>query len=357
MNAAKTPEEQASAKRVHALVMMVLGAIMAACALAAGLIALHPGAFPSWMIGAGRRRPRPAFRRPAAPRVAFAAWSPALLERARRERKLVLLDLTVFWSRDAREMEETTYADPAVAAWAARRAVAARADAEETPALARRYGVGAWPATLLLLPDGRPVAAGAYLTPALFLPWARLIDERLGSRPGDADALARRTEEMLAQARAARAEHADAAWAAAAARREDPVWGGVYGGRGAASTGGGGYEKLLDDQARFVAAAADRAAARRALGFVARFLALPGGGYAASVRGEAEAPDGRIAEGFYYFARDDAGRRALGLPARDVRLRPDACRRMARAVLSAPESTPEQRAHARLTLERLVHLI
>ena len=51
MKPEKTEEQKARSKRVHALVMIVLGAIMSVCALAAGLIAMSPGEFPSWMTG------------------------------------------------------------------------------------------------------------------------------------------------------------------------------------------------------------------------------------------------------------------------------------------------------------------
>ena len=43
MSEEKTEEQKLRSKRVHALVMMVLGAIMAVCALAAGLIASVAG--------------------------------------------------------------------------------------------------------------------------------------------------------------------------------------------------------------------------------------------------------------------------------------------------------------------------
>lgn len=348
----KTEEEKLRSKRVHALVMMILGAIMAACALAAGLIALAPGAFPSWMSGGFARRERPALRAPAEPRVAFQEWSPQALARARAEGRLVLLHLTAFWSRDGRVMEETTYADEKIAAWIAARAVPVRLDADLHPELAERYGVGAWPTTALLDADGRALASGAFLTPKLFAPWAELIDESLRRRPEQAEALARRELELRGKARASRPALSDAEWAAKAAERQDPVWGGIYGHRGETGSGGKGFEKTLEDQARFVAASADRDAARRALAFVERFMSVPDG-YAGSVRGEAEAELGGVMEGFAYFALDDAGRRAVGLPALDRRLLPGPARRMAQAVLGSPVASAAQKAHARRVLGRL----
>jgi hypothetical protein len=188
----KTEEEKLRSKRVHAVVMMILGAIMAVCALAAGLIALTPGAFPRWMTGAWRAQ-KEVERRPAL--VKFERWSPKALARAGSEGKLVLLHLSGPGEPDPKLMEETTYADPAVAKWVAERAVAVQADASKDPLLGKRYGVGAWPSTVLILPDGRAIASGAYLTPKLFLPWARMIDDAVRKDPSKVAVLTRFEEQ------------------------------------------------------------------------------------------------------------------------------------------------------------------
>ncbi|UPT75833.1 MAG: DUF255 domain-containing protein [Elusimicrobiota bacterium] len=186
----KTEEEKLRSKRVHALVMMILGAIMSACALAAGLIAMNPGAFPSWMTGGWLRGASRAHRTPAAPVVSFVDFYPGVLAQAKNKDRVVLLHLAPSWSREARVMEETVYADPAVAKWIAENAVAARADADERPDLAFMYGVGAWPTTALLHHDGRELAGAARLTSKLFLPWASLIVKTLKADPAKADGFA-----------------------------------------------------------------------------------------------------------------------------------------------------------------------
>src|SRR6187431_2462739 len=107
----RTDEEKARSKRVHAMVMIVLGAIMSLCALAAGLIAMSPGVFPSWMTGGWGKREAPAYRVPRTALVAFSEFDSGALARAKVQHKLVLLHLAPSWSREARLMEETTYAD------------------------------------------------------------------------------------------------------------------------------------------------------------------------------------------------------------------------------------------------------
>jgi len=201
MSDERTEEEKARSKRVHALVMIILGAIMSVCALAAGLIAMSPGVFPSWMTGGWGRRQTPPYRAPASPLVVFGEFYPGALARARTQHKLVLLHLAPSWSREARVMEETTYADAKTAEWIAANLVATRADPDERPDLAYLYGVGAWPTTALIDGEGRLMAGAARLTPKLLLPWAGLISNALTADPAKAAGFAADARKRLEAAR------------------------------------------------------------------------------------------------------------------------------------------------------------
>lgn len=338
----RTDEEKAKSKRVHALVMIVLGAIMSLCALAAGLIALTPGVFPSWMTGGWGSRVTPAYRVPRKMLVPFVDFYPGALSRAGVQHKFVLLHLAPAWSREARLMEETTYADAKTAQWIADNFVATRADVDERPDLAYLYGVGAWPTTALVHPDGRALAGAARLTPKLLLPWAGLISNTLKSDPSKADGFA-----------------ADASRRFVAVRRrpepapgpDDAVWGGVH-------HSPAEHAKTLRDQTLIVIST-DSVRAKSVLAFVEKFMSMPGGGYASSVSGEVVLPDGRIEEGASYFAKGDAERRAAGLPYVDRRLFSGPNADMARAILLSKVASEAQKAHARRTLDfiwtRLVH--
>ena len=330
----RTEEEKARSKRTHALVMIILGAIMAACALAAGLIAMSPGVFPSWMTGSPRRAEP--YRSPRPTLVKFADFDLNALARARADKRLVLLHLAPAWSSEARLMEETTYADAQTADWIAARLVAVRADAEERPDLALTYGVGAWPSIVLLLPDGRALAAASRLTPKLFLPWATLIADCLRDDAAKAEALA------VDAGRRFSAVHGRPA---PSAGPDDPVWGGAY-------HSPREHAKVLAEQAAVVASS-DAPRAKAVLTFVENFLSLPGGGYAASTRGEVELADGRIEEGSAYFAKDDAARRADGLPKIDRRIFSGPNAEMVAATLKSPVATTAQKDHARRTLDFL----
>ncbi len=329
-------ESRLKSKRVHALVMIILGAIMSVCALAAGLIAMSPGVFPSWMTGGWDKRRKPAYRTPAKVKTYFSDFGAAALARAKRQHKLVLLHLAPCWSREARLMEETTYADAAAAKWIAEHVVATRADAEERPDLALRYGAGAWPTTVLIHSDGRALAIAYRLTPKLFLPWAELIAQTLNSDPAKAEGFA---------ADAERRREAVRRRPALATGPDDPVWGGVY-------HSPSEYAKILSDQTAAVLAG-DNRRAQSVLNFTERFMSLPGGGYASSVSGDVYLSNGSIEEGSSYFSKDDAGRRADALPSVDRRIFAGSNSAMAHAVLLSQAASKSQKAHARRTLKYL----
>lgn len=357
----RTDEQKAKSKRAHANSMIVMGGLTTVCALAAGLIALGGGDMPDFMYGRWRSRPaeeRPAVRVPRPALVRFEAWSDAAFARAEREDKLVLLHLTAAWSRHGRWMEENVYADPACAALANERLVPVKADADERPELAARYQRG-WPTTALLLPDRRLIVAGTAMSCPMFKAFVEVV-----LKGGREKAAAAADAEGRRPWRASAPSRADAPyfppWTALtpeslpkALKLEDPVWGGFY--RYSSDPGGDfpEYERLLGDQARALRALSglDAAAAKRTLDFVERFLALPGGGYAASLDSEVVLADGRIMDGRAYFTLDDAARRARGLPRADRRFFAAPNILMADAVLAAPSASAAQKAHARRTLD------
>lgn len=352
----RTDEQKAKSKRAHANSMIVMGALTTVCALAAGLIAMTGGDMPDFMYGRFGSRGgevRPAVRVPKPALVAFEPWGDAAFARARAEKKLVLLHLTSTWARQGRWMEETVYADPSCAQLVAAALVAVKADLDEHPEL-QRYHRG-WPTTALLLPDRRLVVAGTAMSCPMFKAFIEVVLKGgMGSAVAAAEDEGRRPSGEL------RAAGPNAPYfppwktltreeLPRALRLEDPVWGGFYRYSSTADGGTPEYERLLVDQADAVTALSvlEPEAAKRALAFVDRFLALPGGGYANSLDSEVLLADGRIMDGRAYFALNDARRRAYGLPRADPRRFKDANARMSNAVLASPVATPAQKAHAR----------
>jgi uncharacterized protein len=123
-------------------------------------------------------------------------WSPEAFERARRERRFILLNGAADWCHWCHVMDETTYGDAAVRRVLGRRFVAIRIDVTARPDLAERYGQGGWPATILFSPDATEIVTyTGYMPPEQML----LLLSRVDSIAGAADvAHARRAVEPAA---------------------------------------------------------------------------------------------------------------------------------------------------------------
>src|ERR1700688_6799 len=93
-------------------------------------------------------------------------WSDALFTQAKREHRLVLLDLHAVWCHWCHVMDEKTYSDPQVQALMAKYYVTASVDADEYPDLSSRYGDWGWPATIVLAADGSEIVKRRGYIPA-----------------------------------------------------------------------------------------------------------------------------------------------------------------------------------------------
>ena len=96
--------------------------------------------------------------------VAWLPWSGAAFARARADHKPVLLSIATAWSLACREMDRTSYADPAVTALVAERFVPVRVDADRRPDISNRYALGGWPTTAFLNADGEILGGGTFVS-------------------------------------------------------------------------------------------------------------------------------------------------------------------------------------------------
>jgi len=303
------------------------------------------------------------------------SWSPAAFARARREDKLLLVDVSAGWCHWCHVMDAETYADPTVARVLRERYVAIRVDADARPDLAERYQRWGWPATAILTPDAQPILErkGFQPAPAFAALLARLAADHAAGRrlarvaePPAAPATPAELEGTLQAARAqldafydtaqegwggpqkypyaAPVEHAflraslrgETLWRRRAlatldreARLVDPVWGGMF----QYSVGGTWDEPHTEKIVAIQAGAIENAAlAARVTGdprwlamaeglrrYLSTFLRGADGGYGASqdadVRGRMLGPA--------YYALDDAARRRVGVPLVDPRVHAD----------------------------------
>jgi uncharacterized protein YyaL (SSP411 family) len=293
--------------------------------------------------------------------VEWQEWSAGVWQRAQAEDKLVLLHVGAIWCHWCHVMEHETYADPAIEERLARSFVAVRVDQDAQPDLSQRYEDWGWPATVLFAPDGTELAKlRGYVPPekmavlldafladptpgpsaipepaptdagtsllvlqrdALQTRWSSIWDEEQGGWGRITKALDGPSFELAFSLRTE--PHLSRALRTATLQRQlvDPVWGGAY----QYSHGGvwtnPHFEKIVPTQAdnlRAFALAwaqrheqADQQAALAIFSYVEDFLWAEG--YQTSQ--DADVVPGEHAED--YFALDDAGRRARGLPRLD----------------------------------------
>jgi uncharacterized protein YyaL (SSP411 family) len=86
--------------------------------------------------------------------IAWQSFTDDVFATAKREKRLVLLDVGTGWCHWCHVMDETTYRDKDVVKLVGERFVAARADADERLDLANRYEQYGWPATIVFDASG-----------------------------------------------------------------------------------------------------------------------------------------------------------------------------------------------------------
>ncbi|WP_436903104.1 DUF255 domain-containing protein [Halovenus halobia] len=97
-----------------------------------------------------------------ATKVEWNDWGQAAFDIAERSGKPVLLSLVTPWAEECAEMEETTYAEPRIAANINDGFVPIRVDADRHPRVRERYNMGGFPSTVFLTPSG-DILTGATL--------------------------------------------------------------------------------------------------------------------------------------------------------------------------------------------------
>lgn len=103
-------------------------------------------------------------------------WGRAAFERAKRENKLVLLDITAAWCRWCHVMDKTTYEDSGVIEMLNTRFIPVRVDTDKRPDINARYNVGGWPTTALLTPEGSLITGTTYAPPRQMIEFLEKID-------------------------------------------------------------------------------------------------------------------------------------------------------------------------------------
>ncbi|HZO24313.1 MAG TPA: hypothetical protein VFB37_17605, partial [Steroidobacteraceae bacterium] len=262
----------------------------------------------------------------------------------------------------------TTYADPAVQAEIEKHYLAVSVDADSDPALTSRYGDWGWPATIVLKADGTEIVKRrGYIPPAQMLSLLNAIvaDPTPGPSIGAALQIADTGATSLGQKQRAALlgsfdnlyDETNAGWGSghkyvdassiewsfaaldagnqAAIRKIrhtldanlnliDPVWGGVYQYSDHIDWKSPHFEKLMSFQAddlRVYSDAyarwhrpSDLGAAQKIYGYMTKFLSAPDGGFYVSQ----DADVSPKVTGHDFYSKDDAARRAIGMPRIDT---------------------------------------
>jgi hypothetical protein len=301
--------------------------------------------------------------------IAWRQWQDGQFAEAKPGGRLVLLHLGADWCHWCHVMEATTYRDPEVVALVGEHFLAVHVDQDGRPDLANRYEDYGWPATVIFDGDGRElVKLRGYLPPERMrsllravvadpTPGPSVVNAAAAVSEAVGDGLTPDQRQRLVESWRAGYDTAQAGWGTghkyldadaveyallrsafgdgealrraddtlrAAAALIDPVWGGMY----QYSTGGvwsePHFEKIMAYQAdalRIYALGAMHlpdgghgARAQAISRYLAGFLTSPEGAFYTS-----QDADPRPGEhGADYFARDDAGRRGLGMPRIDI---------------------------------------
>jgi len=138
-------------------------------------------------VSPGRDGDGPDAERVGAGGVAWSDWGDEAFERARREGKPVLLDISATWCHWCHVMDDVTYSDPEVVRKINRHFVPIRVDTDRRPDVNARYNMGGWPTTAFLNPSGDVLFGTTFLPPQTM---SRVLDQV-------ARACAARPEELM----------------------------------------------------------------------------------------------------------------------------------------------------------------
>ena len=98
-------------------------------------------------------------------RLNWLEWSKAAFQRAKKEKKPVLLGISAVWCHWCHTMDKLTYGDAKIAEFISKHFIPVRVDTDARPDINDRYNVGGWPTTAILASDGEIVSAATYVPP------------------------------------------------------------------------------------------------------------------------------------------------------------------------------------------------
>jgi len=100
-----------------------------------------------------------------ATKINWLDWTDEAFQRAKKENKPVLLDISAVWCHWCHRLDQDTYSVSDIAEYIESNFVPIRVDTDKRPDINRRYNMGGWPTTAFLTPDGVVIGGGTYIPP------------------------------------------------------------------------------------------------------------------------------------------------------------------------------------------------
>ncbi|WP_363299080.1 thioredoxin domain-containing protein [Altibacter sp.] len=137
--------------------------------------------------------------------VDWRAWNETTLEKAKSEKKLMIISIGYAACHWCHVMEHESFEDSTVAAVMNAKFISVKVDREERPDVDQIYinavqlmtGSAGWPLNVITLPDGRPVWGGTYFKKEEWISAIERIQELYEKEPQKLEAYASRLEEGI----------------------------------------------------------------------------------------------------------------------------------------------------------------
>ena len=98
-------------------------------------------------------------------KINWLEWGSEAFERAKKEDKPILLDISAVWCHWCHRMDEDTYSQGEIAKIISEKFIPIKVDNDKRPDINARYNQGGWPTTAVLTPQGEIIAGATYIPP------------------------------------------------------------------------------------------------------------------------------------------------------------------------------------------------
>ena len=113
-------------------------------------------------------------------RIRWLEWGAAAFQKAKMEKKPILMDIFGKWCHWCHKIEKDCYQNPEIIKKINADFVAIRVDTDKRPDINERYNQGGWPSTVFLDQDGLVITGATYLPPGQMLQLLERVKQAFG---------------------------------------------------------------------------------------------------------------------------------------------------------------------------------